>query len=271
MYEISHRHAAGICKNYFESQLNKSPNTIAQIKSLMSYSGFRFKSFRDFYAYYKSATNKLGEIALYTLSTSSKSNSKEMYCMACIATPMNKTVSNSTNGQTYIEDYLKLQFIQLGTDLSQGLMYDLFEYPQHCEITSHSIVRIIQRMKTTQIDNVTYEIRSSAMSMFNILVAMLQYPISRRPRRMVIPSASGAFLVDFDAASQTIFYRTFVKDEMFDFQEQSVNATREWLQKVKKAKSMSPQLASELFNHKSNKWWLEPKKDQKFTDQSLSQ
>jgi len=269
MYEISLRHAAGICKNYFEDQLKKSPKTITHIKSLMSYSGFRFKSKRDFLAYYKSADKKLHEVALYTMSFSTSGDKKRFYSFACIATPLNKDVYNSTTRESYTENYLKLQFFYLSTEPDQGFIYDLFEFPNYCEITMHAIVRVIQRIKTTKIENITNEIQSSAISMMNMFLALQHYPLQRWPRGMVIPSATGAFLVDIDIKTQAILYRTFVRDEMFDYQERSVDATREWLLKAKKAKDISPQLASELLNHKSNKWWWDPNKNQKRTNQVL--
>ncbi len=261
MYEISPRHAAGICKNYFEDQLKKSPKTITHIKSLMSYSGFRFKSKRDFLAYYKSADKKLHEVALYTMSSSTGG-----YLIACIATPLNKDIYNSTAGESYTEDYLKLQFMSLSIEPNQGFVYNLSELHNYCEITKHAIVRIIQRIKTTKIENITNEIQSSVISMMNMFLALQHYPLPRWPRGMVIPSATGAFLVDIDIKTQAILYRTFIKDEMFDFQEQSIDATREWLRKSKQSKGISSQLASELLNHKSNKWWWDPNKDQKFID-----
>lgn len=258
MYEISPRHAAGICKNYFEDQFKKSPKTINHIKSLMSYSGFRFKSKRDFSAYYNSVIKKLNEVALYTMPTDAGG-------FACIATPQNKDIYNSKTGESYTEEYLKLQFMYLSADPDQGFIYNFFEFPSHCEITTHAIVRIIQRMKTTQIKNITNEIQSSVISMANMFLALQHYSLARWPKRMVIPSAAGAFLADINIQNQAFLYRTFVKDEMFDFQEWSVDATREWLRKAKKAKDISPQLASELLNHKSNKWWWDPNKNQKFT------
>lgn len=265
MYEISPRHAAGIRKNYFDAQLMTSPKTLAQVKALMSYSGFRFKSFRDFFAYYKNISIKLDKVALYSVVIDPSKEDPQFYTLACIATPLSKTVINSANGQSYVEDYLKLQLIELTSDPTKGYLYKALLYPQHCEITSHTIERIIQRLKTTQIDNITFEIKSSVSFMTNMFNALAHYPIDRWPKRMVIPSRSGAFLVEIDAKTQTILYRTFVKDEMFDFQEQSVTATREWIRKAAQTNAMTSKLASELLTHKANKWWFDPNKDQKFT------
>lgn len=265
MYEISPRHAAGIRKNYFEAQLKKSPKTISQLNSLISYSGYRFKTFRDFMAYYKNVTKKLGEIGLYVITVRPDPESIKYVSFTCVATPENKAVYNSANDQNYTEDYLKLDFIELTTDLSVSLSFDLHKYPQHCEITSHTIERIVQRLKTTKLDNITQEIKSSAKSMTTLFNALTYYPAHRWPKRMVIPSNAGAFLAEIDSKTQTILYRTFVKDEMFDFQEDSVNFTREWLNKTRRTAEMTPQLATELLTSKSNRWWFAPNKDQKFT------
>lgn len=272
-YEISPRYAAGLRKNFFETQRKSTPNIESQIKSLLSYSGFKFKDHRAFMAYYTRTIKQLSSQALFAFKgqlgegkgTSDNKNPTAIpgssIILLCIATPKAKQLINSNN-EEYTEEYLLLEYFDVSVIPNLGLCFRTRKHTQHCEISSHTIERVLQRRKTTKNDNIIQEIRSSAIASLLIFEALNHIQENRWPLRIVIPSGTGAFLAEIDSSTNTLLYRTFVKDEMFDFQEASVDTTRSWVQNRQGSMDVTKIQADELFNHKTNRWWFDKSKEQ---------
>lgn len=272
-YEISPRYAAGLRKNFFETQRKSTPKIESQIKSLLAYSGYQFNDYRTLSAYYHRILKQLSSISLLMLRGyatevhGTPENPKfveikgSSTILTCIATPKTKQLINS-DGQEYTEDYIRLDYFDVSINPNLGMTFIAQKNPEYCEISSHTIERILQRRKTTKIQNIIQEINSSVLSTQQLFGALQTLPKKRWPLRIAIPSRTGAFLAEIDSSAPSILFRTFVKDEMFDFQEASVDATRAWLQDRNSTIHVSSVQANELFNHKANRWWFDQTKEQ---------
>lgn len=272
-YEISPRYAAGLRKNFFDTQRKSSKKIENQIKTLLSYSDFKFKDLRTLFAYYHRTINQIASISLFKLQGHETeihgSLENPVYVeiegstciLLCIATPKSKQLLNATS-EEYTEDYIRLEYYEVSVNPKKGMTFHAQKNPEYCEISSHTIERILQRRKSTKIPNIIEEITSSGIPTQQLFRALHTLPIKRWPFRIVIPSRSGAFLAEIDSSAPSILFRTFVKDEMFDFQESSVNATRVWLKDRSTTIYVTENQANELFNHKANHWWFDASKEQ---------
>lgn len=251
--------ARGLRRNFFETYQQEHPSDAKNLSAAFSYSGYPFKSKRDFVAYFNNTALKLGKYAIYY--DVKRSPSLVMHQVS-VSTPKSKKVRGKS-GDVYDELYLEFESYCLVGNTDK-YYYDVLHYPIKMEVTSHTIERLYQRLSTTDFKVVRDEIASSINAFMQIHLAVMADETWQKPNSILIPTKNGAFLTDFSSDRRVLSVRTFIKETQLPSHEYSLNYTRKWLSYITE-NNITKQQANDLLTHPANRWWFDSNFDQKFT------
>lgn len=261
---ISPVFARGLRKNFFESYQREYPSDTKNLTAALSYSGYPFKSKRDFAAYFNNTVSKLAKYAIYY--DVKRTRTMIMHTVS-VATPKSKMV-RSKSGEIYNELYLEFEFYCLIGKLDDW-SYEIFVCPIKMEVTSHTIERLFMRLATTKPMLVRDELASSIDAFMKIHMAVMFDKTWQTPNCIIIPTANGALLTDFSSERLVACVRTYIKEALFPFQDYSLNVTRKWVESIKD-NDITKENADALLSHPSNRWWFDQNFDNKFTSRDPS-